>query len=167
MWQVCFFFQIQKLYDDQVSAIKSVLKGDDVFFCASTGYGKSIVFHCIPLLTDLKQILQIYCDVWCTTNSRSLILSCTENSPLFWTKHLFGPLDNAVKHKLQTTWDCAQATDAMEYSCNVYFMWSLIVVLRIFIGNLHNRHKLSTNQSHFITIYLVKSTWLNKLMSSN
>ena len=43
--QVCFFFQVEKLYEDQVSAIKSVLKGDDVFFCASTGYGKSIVFQ--------------------------------------------------------------------------------------------------------------------------
>ena len=51
--QVCFFFQIEKLYEDQVSAMKSVLKGDDVFFCASTGYGKSIVFQCIPLLTDI------------------------------------------------------------------------------------------------------------------
>ena len=48
--QVCFFFQIEKLYEDQVSAIKSVLKGDDVFFCASTGYGKSIVFHLIVFL---------------------------------------------------------------------------------------------------------------------
>ena len=28
--QVCFFFQIEKLYEDQVSAIKSVLKGDGV-----------------------------------------------------------------------------------------------------------------------------------------
>ena len=54
--QVCFFFQIEKLYEDQVSAIKSVLKGDDVFFCDvffRTGYGKSIVFQCIPLLTDI------------------------------------------------------------------------------------------------------------------
>ena len=51
--QVCFFFQIEKLYEDQVSAIKSVLKGKDVFFCASAGYGESIVFQCIPLLTDI------------------------------------------------------------------------------------------------------------------
>ena len=51
--QVCFFFQIEKVYEDQVSTIKSALKGDDVFFCACTGYGKSIVFQCIPLLTDI------------------------------------------------------------------------------------------------------------------
>ena len=47
------FFQIEKLYEDQISTIKSVLKGDDVFLCASTGYRKSIVFQCIPLLTDI------------------------------------------------------------------------------------------------------------------
>jgi superfamily II DNA helicase RecQ len=57
--QVCYFFQVDKLYDDQISAIKSFFKGNDVFLCASTGYGKSIVFQCIPLLTDilLEQVI--------------------------------------------------------------------------------------------------------------
>ena len=57
--QVCYFFQVDKLYDDQISAIKSFFKGNNVFLCASTGYGKSIVFQCIPLLTDilLEQVI--------------------------------------------------------------------------------------------------------------
>ena len=33
--------------------LKHFFKGNNVFFCASTGYGKSIVFQSIPLLTDI------------------------------------------------------------------------------------------------------------------
>ena len=51
--QVCFFFQLDALYDDQVHAIRSFLKGNNVFFCAATGYGKSIIFQCMPLLVDI------------------------------------------------------------------------------------------------------------------
>ena len=75
--QVCFFFQIEKLYEDQVSAIKSVLKGKDIFFCASSGYGESIVFQCIPLLTDIlldQSYRNKYCDChmpFGLTNARS------------------------------------------------------------------------------------------------
>jgi superfamily II DNA helicase RecQ len=49
---VCFLFQIDTLYDDQVNAIKAFLKGNNVFFCPITRYGKSIVFQAIPLLVD-------------------------------------------------------------------------------------------------------------------
>ena len=51
--QVCYFFQVENLFDDQIKAIKAFLKGNDVYFCASTGYGKSIVFQSIPLFADI------------------------------------------------------------------------------------------------------------------
>ena len=51
--QVCYFFQVDRLYDDQLNAVKAFLKGNNVFLCASTGYGKSIVFQCIPLIVDI------------------------------------------------------------------------------------------------------------------
>ena len=50
---VCQFFRVDNLFEDQVKAIKAFFKGKNVFFCASTGYGKSIVFQSIPLLTDI------------------------------------------------------------------------------------------------------------------
>ena len=51
--QVCYFFQVDRLYDDQLNAVKAFLKGNNVFLWASTGYGKSIVFQCIPLIVDI------------------------------------------------------------------------------------------------------------------
>ena len=48
-----FFFQLDALYDDQVHAIRSFLKGDNMFFCVGTGYGKSIIFQCMSLLVDI------------------------------------------------------------------------------------------------------------------
>lgn len=50
---VCQFFKVDNLFDDQVKAIKAFFKGNNVFFCASTGYGKSILFQSIPLLADI------------------------------------------------------------------------------------------------------------------
>lgn len=50
---VCQYFQIDSLFDDQVKDIKALFQGKNVFFCASTGYGKSIVFQSIPLLADI------------------------------------------------------------------------------------------------------------------
>ena len=50
---VCQFFRVDNLFEDQVKAIKAFFKGKNVFFCASTGYGKSIVFQSIPLLADI------------------------------------------------------------------------------------------------------------------
>jgi ATP-dependent DNA helicase RecQ len=44
---------VENLFEDQVNAIKAFFKGNNVFFCASTGYGKSIVFQSIPLFTDI------------------------------------------------------------------------------------------------------------------
>jgi superfamily II DNA helicase RecQ len=51
--QVCYFFQVDRLYQDQLNAVKAFLKGNNVFLCANTGFGKSIVFQCIPLIIDI------------------------------------------------------------------------------------------------------------------
>ena len=50
---VCSYFQIDRLYEDQVKAIKALFKERSVLFCASTGYGKSVVFQSIPLLAGI------------------------------------------------------------------------------------------------------------------
>ena len=49
----CNFFQVENLFEEQIKAIKAFFRGNDVFFCASTGYGKSIVFQSIPFFADL------------------------------------------------------------------------------------------------------------------
>ena len=48
---VCNFFQMENLFEEQIKAIKAFFRGN--VFCASTGYGKSIVFQSIPLFADL------------------------------------------------------------------------------------------------------------------
>ena len=50
---VCQFFRVDNIFEDQVKVIKAFFKGNNVFYCASTGYGKSIVFQSIPLLADI------------------------------------------------------------------------------------------------------------------
>ena len=34
---VCKFFQVESLFEEQIKAIKAFFRGNDVFFCASTG----------------------------------------------------------------------------------------------------------------------------------
>ena len=51
---VCKFFQVENLFEEQIKVIKAFFRGNNVvFFCASTGYGKSMVFQSIPLFADL------------------------------------------------------------------------------------------------------------------
>ena len=51
--QICLFLQVENLFEDQLNAIKSFLKGNNIYLCASTGYGKSIVFQSILLFFDI------------------------------------------------------------------------------------------------------------------
>ncbi|XP_028416119.1 Werner syndrome ATP-dependent helicase homolog [Dendronephthya gigantea] len=51
--QVCYFFQIKNLFEDQVKAIKAFLEENNVYFCASTGYGKSIVLDQVNKMNEL------------------------------------------------------------------------------------------------------------------
>ena len=48
-------FKVEKLYDDQVKLIKAFCNGSNVFFNAPTGYGKSIVYQCLPWVFDMLQ----------------------------------------------------------------------------------------------------------------
>jgi superfamily II DNA helicase RecQ len=48
-----YVFKVEKLYDDQTKLIKAFCNGSNVFFNAPTGYGKSIVFQSLPLVTDV------------------------------------------------------------------------------------------------------------------
>lgn len=50
---LCGFFQVEKLYPEQITAIKDYILGNNIFLSAGTGYGKSFVFQSIPLMCDL------------------------------------------------------------------------------------------------------------------
>ncbi|CAB3999542.1 mediator of RNA polymerase II transcription subunit 34-like [Paramuricea clavata] len=52
---VCGFFQVEKLYTLQIIALKNFFLGNNIFFSAGTGYGKSLVFQAIPLMADLLE----------------------------------------------------------------------------------------------------------------
>ena len=44
-----------ELYSEQITAIKEFFLGRNVFVSAGTGYGKSLVFQAIPLISDLLE----------------------------------------------------------------------------------------------------------------
>ena len=50
---VCHFFNLDELHADQIAALKSFIRGKDLYFSAPTGYGKSLIFQCLPLIVDL------------------------------------------------------------------------------------------------------------------
>ena len=52
---VCGFFHVEELYSEQITAIKEFFLGRNVFFSAGTGYGKSLVFQAILLISDLLE----------------------------------------------------------------------------------------------------------------
>ena len=50
---VCGFFQAEDLHVEQINALnKEFFLGNNIFFSAGTGYGKSLVFQAVPLLAD-------------------------------------------------------------------------------------------------------------------
>ena len=50
---VCHFFNLDELHADQIAALKSLFSEKDLYFSAHTGYGKSLIFQCLPLIVDL------------------------------------------------------------------------------------------------------------------
>ena len=50
-----YVFKIDELYDDQMKLIKAFCNGQNIFFNAPTGYGKSIVFQSLPWVYDILQ----------------------------------------------------------------------------------------------------------------
>ena len=57
---VCRKFRIQKLFDDQKLCIQAFFNNQNVFFSAPTGYRKSLVFQCLPIIFDLINDQYIY-----------------------------------------------------------------------------------------------------------
>ena len=49
---VCYLFGINKLHEDQLLAVKAFLEGQDIYFSAGTGYGKSLIFQALPFIVD-------------------------------------------------------------------------------------------------------------------
>ena len=47
------FFNLDELHADQIAALKLFISGKDLYFSAPTGYGKSLIFQCLPLIVDL------------------------------------------------------------------------------------------------------------------
>ena len=49
---VCYYFKVEKLLKEQITVLKNLLKGNNVYFSAPTGFGKSLIFQSIPLIAD-------------------------------------------------------------------------------------------------------------------
>ena len=49
---VCHFFDMETLHHDQKAALRAFLLGQDLYFSAPTGLGKSLIFQSIPLIID-------------------------------------------------------------------------------------------------------------------
>lgn len=45
-------YQVKDLFREQICALRGFFQGKDLFFSAPTGYGKSLVFHAIPIVAD-------------------------------------------------------------------------------------------------------------------
>ncbi len=46
------FFKVKELYDNQVTILRNFFKGNDVYFSAPTGFGKSLIFQAMPIIAD-------------------------------------------------------------------------------------------------------------------
>ena len=44
-----------KLHKEQVLALRKIFEGNDIFFSAPTGFGKSIIYELIPVIADDMQ----------------------------------------------------------------------------------------------------------------
>ena len=49
----CAVLNVERLYKDQYEALKHFFAGQDIFFSAHTGYGKSLIFQAIPIIYDV------------------------------------------------------------------------------------------------------------------
>ena len=49
---VCYYFKVEKLLKEQITVLKNFLKGNNAYFSAPTGFGKSLIFQSIPLIAD-------------------------------------------------------------------------------------------------------------------
>ena len=52
----CSFFPVENLYhklhEKQILALRKFFAGNDLFFSAPTGFGKSIIYELIPIMAD-------------------------------------------------------------------------------------------------------------------
>eukprot|EP00794_Sanderia_malayensis_P012406 gene12406-13690_t len=72
---VKYFFNITKLLPDQESALREFFSGQNLYFSAPTGYGKSLIFQCLPLMADvLKDQLVGTCKALVISPLKSLML---------------------------------------------------------------------------------------------
>lgn len=58
LWKAAFdsvksYFQIHNLMPEQEQAIRAFFERDDVFVNLPTGYGKSLIYQCLPIVADV------------------------------------------------------------------------------------------------------------------
>lgn len=46
-------FQIENIYPEQEKAVRAFFESGNVFVNLPTGYGKSLAFHCLPIVADV------------------------------------------------------------------------------------------------------------------
>ena len=49
---VCEAFRVSSLYPEQEECLKAILQGKDVYASLPTGYGKSLIFYAVPIVSD-------------------------------------------------------------------------------------------------------------------
>ena len=47
-----YLFQIENILNDQRTALMKFFKGNDIYFSAPTGFGKSLIFQSMPIIAD-------------------------------------------------------------------------------------------------------------------
>ena len=76
---VCHFFDVPELLEDQKEALRQFFSGKELYFSAPTGFGKSLIFQCIPLINDL----------WDPTDTSWKIMGISNPYPKYET-HQYG-----------------------------------------------------------------------------
>ena len=46
------YFRVSSLYPEQEECLKAILQGKDVYASLPTGYGKSLIFYAVPIVSD-------------------------------------------------------------------------------------------------------------------
>ena len=56
-------FSVKEIYNDQETVLRKFFRGQNVYFSAPTGYGKSLVFQSIPIMADHLLDLDLFTSI--------------------------------------------------------------------------------------------------------
>ncbi len=56
-------FKIKEVYADQQTLLRKFFQGQNVYFSAPTGYGKSLVFQAMPIIADYLRVETLFTSI--------------------------------------------------------------------------------------------------------